>query len=169
MKAAGMGFVGKVCGAAGPHPVPSITFCCCCLKLLDLGYFYDPSHPQRFPLFPRAGLALIPKQNIPSTSLVPSHGLGGNSGEGSGFPDLSFPGEPEGVLLQLPLEQERQTGHWQLYASEISWSSGSLGSLGSETWVSVPLHSPFPPYELPRMQHPPGMLNLYCKFPGKSK
>lgn len=42
-----------------------------------------------------------------SAPLVPSHGLGRNSAEGSGFPAPSFPGEPKGVLLLLPSEQER--------------------------------------------------------------
>lgn len=32
-KAAGVNFVGKVCGAAEPHPGPSMTFRCCCFKL----------------------------------------------------------------------------------------------------------------------------------------
>lgn len=38
-EAAGVGFVGKVCGAAEPHPVPSPIFRRRCLKLLDLGDF----------------------------------------------------------------------------------------------------------------------------------
>lgn len=65
-KAAGVGFVGRACSAAEPHPVPPVTVRCCCLKLLNLEYSYDPSRTQEFPLFPRAGLTLIQRPDIPT-------------------------------------------------------------------------------------------------------
>lgn len=61
-KAAGVSFVGTVRVAAEPHTVPSIN----CLKLLDLGCFYEPSCPQGFSPVPSCRADSIPRQNIPT-------------------------------------------------------------------------------------------------------
>lgn len=154
-KAARVSFVGTVRVAAEPHTVPSIN----CLKLLDLGCFYEPSCPQGFSPVPSCR-ADYPKAKHSygagsSGLLIPSHGLGRNSGEGAAFPAPSFPGEPKEV---------------QLCSGEIlSRSGGSLGSLGSVPRGSDPPHSPFPPCDLPSMQHPPRNAKAPLQIPGKIK
>lgn len=147
-KAAGVNFVGKVCGAAEPHPGPSVTSRCCCLKfdcwILDLD-LTPPTH-RDFPCStreqgkhsqgagfqqPRPGGRIVRRIWF-SSSILPWAAKGGpaptavRAATGSFMPLKYYPGE----ILEAWDQASKQRG-------------------------PVPPHSPLPPYELPSTQHLP--------------
>lgn len=166
-KAAGVGFVGKVRIAAEPHPVPSVTSRCCCLKWLDLGYFYG-----HFSLSPRAGLTLSQGKTFPGGGIQRAARSQPRTGaefcRRIRFSSSILPWGAKGGPAPAAVRAGTLAGSFM----PVKYYPGAGEVL--EAWdqgqgVLSPHIPPSHPVNFPACSLPPGMLNLRCKFPGKSK